>query len=245
GGAGPLHACELAAALRIPRVLIPATPGVLSALGMLLADTLKDYVRTIMVPAEESQQLVNSTLAELEEIGRRDLAREGILAEQIVIEPSLDLRYVGQSYELNIPFEGDMLDASAAFHRAHERRFGYSDPNERIQVVNVRLKARGLNTYPALERQEVVANVSPTPAMMRRVVFASEERLTRQNIPIYERATLRPGASFSGPAIVTQYDTTTLIPPEWYARVDGVGNLIIERVEEQNNNEEHVRGESD
>src|SRR5579859_1292093 len=245
GGAGPLHACELAAALRIPRVLIPATPGVLSALGMLLADTLKDYVRTIMVPAEESQKLVNSTLAELEEIGRRDLAREGIPAEQIVIEPSLDLRYVGQSYELNIPFEGDMVDASAAFHRAHERRFGYSDPNERIQVVNVRLKARGLNTYPALERQEVVANVSPTPAMMRRVVFASEERLTRQNIPIYERATLRPGASFSGPAIVTQYDTTTLIPPEWYARVDGVGNLIIERVEEQNNNEEHVRGESD
>ncbi|HLZ58351.1 MAG TPA: hydantoinase/oxoprolinase family protein, partial [Ktedonosporobacter sp.] len=153
GGAGPLHACELAAALRIPRVLIPATPGVLSALGMLLADTLKDYVRTIMVPAEESQKLVNSTLAELEEIGRRDLAREGIPAEQIVIEPSLDLRYVGQSYELNIPFEGDMVDASAAFHRAHERRFGYSDPNERIQVVNVRLKARGLNTYPALERQ--------------------------------------------------------------------------------------------
>jgi N-methylhydantoinase A len=245
GGAGPLHACDLAAALRIPRVLIPTTPGVLSALGMLLADTLKDYVRTIMIPAEESQQLVRSTLAELEEMGRRDLAREGISAEQIVIEPSLDLRYVGQSYELNIPFEGDMVDASAAFHRAHEQRFGYNDPNERIEVVNVRLKARGLNTYPALERQEVVENFTPAPAMMRRVVFASRGGPVRQNIPVYERAALRPGASFSGPAIVTQYDTTTLIPPAWYARVDGIGNLIIELVEEQSSNEDHVRSESD
>lgn len=244
GGAGPLHACELADALHIPRVLIPATPGVLSALGMLLADTLKDYVRTIMVPVEESQQLVSATLVELEEMGRRDLASEGVSAEQIVIETSLDLRYVGQSYELNIPFEGDMLDASAAFHQAHERRFGYSDPNERVQVVNVRLKARGLNTYPALERLEVVTQFSPEPAMMRDVVFAQGDGLTRESIPIYERATLCSGASFSGPAIVTQYDTTTLVPPEWYARVDGVGNLIIERVEEQDSNEDHVYSQS-
>ena len=244
GGAGPLHACELAVALRIPRVLIPARPGVLSALGMLLADTLKDYVRTIMVPAEEAEELVSSTLIELEEMGRSDLAREGIPPEQIVIEPSLDLRYVGQSYELSIPFEGTMFDMSNNFHRAHEQRFGYNDPNERVQVVNVRLKARGLNQYPGLERQEVEENISITPAMIRKVVFAGPDGLTRQSIPVYERDALRPGASFSGPALVTQYDTTTVIPPQWNARVDAVDNLIIERVEEQNSDEEHVRGES-
>ena len=245
GGAGPLHACELAAALRIPRVLIPAQPGVLSALGMLLADTLKDYVRTIMVAAEEAQELVSSTLVELQEMGRRDLAQEGIPAEQIVIEPFLDLRYVGQSYELTIPFAGTMIDASDSFHQEHERRFGYSDPNERVQVVNVRLKARGLNPYPALEPQEVLGNISVVPAMTRSVVFASVDGLTRQSIPVYERTALRPGASFLGPALVTQYDTTTVVPPEWDARIDAVGNLIIERVEEQNSDEGHVRGESD
>ncbi len=232
GGAGPLHACELAAALRIPRVLIPASPGVLSALGMLLADTLKDYVRTLMVPAEEAHELVSATLIELEEMGRRDLARESIPSERIVIEPFLDLRYRGQSYELTIPFEGNMVDASASFHRTHEQRFGYSDPNERVQVVNVRLKARGLNPSTALERQEVRENISAVPITMRSVVFASADGLMRENTPVYERAALHPGASFSGPAIVTQYDTTTVIPPEWNARIDAVSNLIIERVEE-------------
>jgi N-methylhydantoinase A len=231
GGAGPLHACELAAALRIPRVLIPASPGVLSALGMLLADTLKDYVRTIMVPAEEAQELVNSTLRELEEMGRHDLAREGIPSERIVIESFLDLRYRGQSYELTIPFEGNMLDASTSFHRTHEQRFSYSDPNERVQIVNVRLKARGLNPFAALERQEVEENISAVPVTMRNVVFAGGDGPTREETAVYERASLRPGMSFSGPAIVTQYDTTTVVPPEWNARIDAVGNLLIERVE--------------
>src|SRR5579885_1756091 len=232
GGAGPLHACELAAALRIPRVLIPTTPGVLSALGMLVADTLKDYVRTIMVPAEGAQEVAVSTLAELEQQGRNDLLQEGIAAERIVIEQYLDLRYVGQSYELVVPFEGSIAQAVESFHAAHEQRFGYNDPAERVQVVNVRLKARGQAQHPELERKERVSGATAQPAFMRSAMFASPSGPIACEVPIYERASLVPGATLKGPAIVSQYDTTTVIPLGWGARVDGVSNLIIEQTEE-------------
>jgi N-methylhydantoinase A len=233
GGAGPSHACELASALRIPRVLIPTTPGVLSALGTLIADTLKDYVRTVMVPIEEAQDVVLSTLAALEVQGRSDLAQEGVPADKMVIERYLDLRYVGQSYELTIPFEGDMLRAANDFHAAHERRFGYSDPNERVQVVNVRLKARGVATSPPLERQEVVSGKTVEPVMTRRVVFAQMDSPVTYEVPIYERTDLQPGSVFTGPAIIMQYDTTTVVPPEWSGRVDAVSNIILEFTEER------------
>ncbi len=232
GGAGPLHACELAMALRIPRVLISQTPGVLSALGMLIADTLKDYVRTVMVAVEKAQDVVSSAIAELEAQGRSDLTQEGIVAEKISIERYLDLRYVGQSYELTIPFEDDVVHAANDFHAAHERRFGYCDPNERVQVVNVRLKARGLTTHPELEVQEVVRDAVVEPAMTRNVIFAGEDGPVSHDVPVYERSSLRPGMAIAGPAIITQYDTTTVVPPEWSVRVDTVGNLIIEAVEE-------------
>jgi N-methylhydantoinase A len=232
GGAGPLHACELAAALRIPRVLIPATPGVLSALGTLIADTLKDYVRTVMVLIEEAQDVVSTVFSALEEQGRGDLAHEHVSADDIVIERYLDLRYVGQSYELTIPFDGDCARAAQNFHAAHERRFGYSDPNERVQVVNVRLKARGLAHSPVLQREETVAGSSAEPVMTHDVIFAGENGPVVHKVPVYERAILHAGEVLTGPAIITQYDTTTVVPPEWSVQVDAVSNLIIECTEE-------------
>ncbi|MBA2677075.1 MAG: hydantoinase/oxoprolinase family protein, partial [Ktedonobacteraceae bacterium] len=232
GGAGPLHACELAAALRIPRVLVPMSPGVLSALGMLIADTLKDYVRTIMVPVEESYDAVHAAMTELEEQGRNDLAREGISSEKIIIERYLDLRYIGQSYELTIPFEDDMGHSTNDFHSTHDRRFGYSDPNERVQVVNVRLKARGLTTHPELEVQEVVRGAVAEPTMTRNVTFEDVDSSMEHDVPVYERQSLRPGMMLVGPAIITQYDTTTVVPPTWSVQIDAIGNLVIERVEE-------------
>ncbi|MBO0792957.1 MAG: hydantoinase/oxoprolinase family protein [Ktedonobacteraceae bacterium] len=231
GGAGPLHACELAAALRIPRVLIPTVPGVLSALGMLVADTLKDYVRTVMVPAEEAQEIVTSTLALLEEQGRQDLRREGIAASDIVIERYLDLRYVGQSYELTIPFAGDVATAAHEFHAAHNQRFGYSDPNERVQVVNVRLKARGLASKPELEKHDIQEGAIVTPTGQREVLFSGPTGVDAHQAPVYDRALLPAGVALKGPAIITQYDTTTVLPPDWHARVDAIGNLILEQGE--------------
>lgn len=235
GGAGPLHACELAAALRIPRVLVPTIPGVLSALGTLVADTLKDYVRTVMLDAPQADETINRVLTELEEQGRRDLEREGIAPERIMLERYLDMRYVGQSYELVVPFEGDRAAAVERFHAAHERRFGYSDPEEPVQIVNVRLKARGVDTHPVLERREVVKDAKAVPTGTQTVIFADATSATgwrTYEAARYERANLLPGTTFNGPAIVTQYDTTTVLPPNWRAFVDAVDNLILVRHDE-------------
>lgn len=229
GGAGPLHACELAAALRIPRVLVPSTPGVLSALGMLAADILKDYVQTIMVPAEEASGKVEPVFAELEARGRDDLRREGVDLGRTVIERYLDLRYVGQSYELVVPYAGDLSAAIDGFHAAHDRRFGYSDPGEHVQVVNVRLKARGLADKPQIERGEIDSNATVEPAERRAVVFGSDGSATTHDTPIFDRATLSPGSVVYGPAIVTQYDTTTVLPPGWRLSVDATRSLIAEQ----------------
>ncbi len=232
GGAGPLHACELASSLRIPRVLIPTIPGVLSALGMLVADTIKDYVRTIMARAEQAEDKVASVFTELEQQGRNELAQEGIPEAKIVLERYLDLRYSGQSYELVIPFEHNIAQAVELFHRTHEQRFGYNDPNEQVHVVNVRLKARGLTTQPVLETQAVTHGAKATPYNTQHTVFATASGYSTFNTPIYDRATLVPGVEIAGPAIITQYDTTTILPPGWYAQIDAVRNLIVKFVEE-------------
>ncbi|MFL5700796.1 MAG: hydantoinase/oxoprolinase family protein, partial [Ktedonobacteraceae bacterium] len=172
-------------------------------------------------------------LSELEEQGRAELAQEGFSSEQVTLEPALDLRYVGHSYELSVPFEGDIERAVMHFHEAHEKRFGYNDPRERVQVVNVRLKARGAATRPVLERQEGHKGATATPAESRSVVFAGPDGATTHDTAVYEREKLVPGVTIKGPAIVTQYDTTTVLPPKWQARVDAIGNLIAERVEKE------------
>jgi len=230
GGAGPLHACELAAALRIPRVLIPTSPGVLSALGMLIADTLKDYVRTVMTLSEDAREVITSTFAALEEQGRRDLLQEEIPVERIAIERYLDLRYVGQSYELTIPFAEELAQAVNDFHAEHERRFGYSDPDERVQVVNVRLKARGIADRPIFEQQEIVQHTTAKPTTRRGVIFATSAGVVAHQVAVYERSALQPGSVLTGPALIIQYDTTTLVPPQWHMRVDAFSNLIIEPI---------------
>ncbi len=225
GGAGPLHACELAAALQIPKVLIPATPGVLSALGMLVADIIKDYVRTIMIPAEEAQDRVEMVFAELEQQGQADLAREGFAPEQVTLERFLDLRYVGQSYEIVVPFDAEVTEAVANFHAAHERRFGYNNPRERVQVVNVRVKAHSSPARPVLEKIDAGTHKTLTPKAFRPVIF-NPAGATPQDTAVYARGELMPGLSFAGPAIVTQYDTTTVLPPGWLAEIDAYGNII-------------------
>jgi N-methylhydantoinase A len=229
GGAGPLHACELASALRIPRVLVPSTPGVLSALGMLAADILKDYVRTVMVASDAADGVVESVFAEQDARGRGELALEGLPPERIIIERYLDLRYVGQSYELVVPYQGDLAAAISGFHAAHDRRFGYSDPTERVQVVNVRLKARGLAERPEIARVPLNPTATAQPTSTRTVIFAGASGAEAHETPIYAREQFVPGVAFDGPAVITQYDTTTVLPPGWRALVDETGNLVLVR----------------
>ena len=184
-----------------------------------------------MVHSQGAHETVEKAFSELEEQGRAELAQEGFSSEQVTVEPSLDLRYVGQSYELTVPFEGDVERAVTHFHAAHEKRFGYNDPRERVQVVNVRLKARGTAMRPVLERHEENKGATATPTETRSAVFAGPDGATSHDTAVYEREKLMPGVTIKGPAIVTQYDTTTVLPPEWRAQIDAIGNLIAERVE--------------
>ncbi|HWZ55919.1 MAG TPA: hydantoinase/oxoprolinase family protein [Verrucomicrobiae bacterium] len=225
GGAGALHACELAAALEIPRVLVPCFPGALSALGILRADVTKDLSRTVRLLAKSSEgarPTLAREFAALEREGRTQMAAEGFPGGSLQIRRYLDVRYSGQSYELNVPFDGDYV---AAFHRAHDQRYGYFDRRRACEIVNIRARFEGRTpkfSLPKLRRG------SPDPAAAR--VGKSPVRFQGQKMlsPIYDRSRLLAGNRLRGPAIVTEYSATTLIAPEWSGRVDAIGNIILE-----------------
>lgn len=238
GGAGPLHACELAATLRIPRVLIPPHPGVLSALGMILTDVVKDYSQTVMLRAGSAAadvETLKRLLAPLYERARTDLHAEGLDDDEIELHPALDMRYVGQSYELTIG-PGELWTREtqyiAAFHEAHRQRFSYASEGEPVEIVNLRLKALGRTAKPRFLRQPT-GGLDPKAAHAgyKQVYFAGAGT-PRASRPIYtalyERQGLKPGNMVVGPAIIFQLDTTTVVPPDWAATVDGWGNLIVE-----------------
>jgi N-methylhydantoinase A len=225
GGAGGLHACELAAALDIPRVLVPCFPGGLSALGILRADVTKDVSRTIRWEIRNTREAathLRGAFAALKSEGLRQMLAEGFSGRSVQIHFSIDMRYAGQSFELNVPFAGDFM---AAFHRAHEKRYGYSDRTRGCEVVNVRARFTGRTPKPDLPvwksggRRAAVAIISKAPAHLHG---------RRQMTNLYDRSRLRAGNRIVGPAIVTEYSATTFLPPEWFGHVDRNGNLILE-----------------
>jgi N-methylhydantoinase A len=237
GGAGPLHACELANAMRIPRVLVPATPGVLSAYGMLAADLRKDYVQTVMLSPDADTGGLQPVFEEMMEQGRREILAEGVEPDRIEIEPYLDMRYRGQSYELTVPYSGSINDAALEFHAAHQVRFGYSDPDEPVQIVNARVKAFGRAERPEIAYTPFETETVVEPDYIREVVFAGQNSAETRSTGIYDRSNLPAGSRIHGPAIVTQYDTTTVLPPGWSAMVDSTGNVIAEPVEMERDND--------
>jgi N-methylhydantoinase A len=225
GGAGPLHACELAAGLRMPRVLVPKFPGALSALGILRADVVKDLSQTVRFRVEnlrQAQKALRRAFAALDRRGALEMKREGFARAKIRSAGSLDLRYVGQAYELAVPAAGNFVKK---FHRAHARRYGYADPARPVEVVTVRARFTGAIPKPELFRSERLRPLPrPRPASQRRAFFAAHPLASA----VYDRAKLRPGHSFPGPAIVTEYSATTVVPPGWRARLDAFENLILE-----------------
>ena len=229
GGAGGLHGCDLAAGLRIPQVLVPRLPGGLSALGILRADVVKEYVRTVQLdvrmPAAARQ--LAAAFAAVERDGARELAAEGFrLRAQLRVERMLDCRYAGQGYELTIPAGPSGEDVVAAFHRAHQQRYGHSDPARPVEVVNVRVRMAGLTPKPGLPRER---GAGPSAARAR----AGKERIFVRGRSIsasfYDRSLLRPGNLLQGPAVITEYGATTFLPPGWRCRVDAFGNLLLRR----------------
>ncbi len=213
GGAGGLHACALAAALRIPRVLVPLHPGALSALGILLSDVVKDYSRTVMLPPGDRS--LSARFAEIEREGREEMRREGF-ATGLKVARSADLRYVGQGYELNVPWSAKISDA---FHRAHEARYGYADRARPVEVVNIRVRLKA--------RQQARATTSRQrfrPGNGRQALAGQAGGSYR----LYQRELLRPGDRFAGPAIIAEYSATTFLPAGFRASVDPWGNMLLE-----------------
>jgi N-methylhydantoinase A len=229
GGAGPLHACDLAELLSIPRVLVPRFPGVLSALGMVVAPVTRSFIATVMLPVngDEFASTLDRQVKELLENARAALSADGYDVRRLHADISLSMRYAGQSYELNVPQPRSRgrrpIDATAwrnAFHDAHRQRYGHADPNRPVEAVSLFVRAvlppPRVDLHPQFEDGE--ARIGSAAVWFDR----------RRRAAIMLRERLRPGDTFAGPAIVPQMDATTVVPPGWRARVDDAANLILE-----------------
>jgi N-methylhydantoinase A len=215
GGGGPLHACALARALQVPRVMVPALPGALSAVGILLADTVREYSRTVMKGIDAE---LEDVFAELEAQGRAEFAKDGL---EGVSMRSVDLRYAGQGYELNVAHGRGM---AAAFHALHKRRYGFANEGGRLEIVNVRVRLVAAAEPFEAEKSEMVDGDGSAALMGERpVYFDGVAHATR----LYERDRLRAGDVLAGPAIVSEYSSATIVPPGDVLRVDVWGNLVI------------------
>jgi N-methylhydantoinase A len=218
GGAGPLHACSMARSLRIPRVLVPRMPGALSALGILMADTVRDYSRTVMLDVTDHASLAAS-FAMLEKRALDELLASGLSGD---LKRSIDLRYMGQGYELSVPFGDRHVDD---FHALHHKRYGYSNFETAVEVVNVRVRVTVPNAPVHLATQTLVPGDGAQAILkMRRMYFDG----TWQDSTVYQRELLRAGDTLFGPALIAEYSSTTVLPPDCTASVDTYGNLVIE-----------------
>jgi N-methylhydantoinase A len=204
-------------------LLIPRSPGIFSATGLLTTDLKRDTATTVMRRLDDLDHgEVATTFARLEEDGRAELEREGLGADSIEFLRQIDLRYVGQSYELTIPAGDDLLER---FHAEHDRTYGFAAPNEPVEVVSLRLTSIGRIAKPPLRRLH--AGETPAPKERRMVYFG--EAGDYVDCPIYDRYGLPAGATLLGPAVVEEFDSTTVVHPGFTVRVDEVGNLVIER----------------
>lgn len=231
GGAGPMMACYLAKALNVQRLLVPTTPGVLSALGGLVADIKNDFVSTVYSALDET------TIAGLSGVvsGLEQKARAWLRAEtsadgdkEADIALSAEMRYHGQSFEIDTPLqprwlaERDLAAIRSAFHAEHERIYGHADAAGAVQIVAVRLVIAARTPKPELRRIES-SSASPQALLIKPVWMEGRMR----DVPVYQRRDLLAGQRFAGPAIVAQDDTTTCVLPGFEAMVDVFGNLEL------------------
>lgn len=221
GGAGGMHACEIARRLDIRTIIVPRYAGVLSAYGMLVADVVRDYSASVLTASHQiSFADLQNQLAPLLDRASRELESEGFGKRARAIEAHLDVRYVGQSYEITVPFGRDYRQA---FDRLHGKRFGYADPKRPTEIVNVRVTAAGLTQKPALPFTKP-RRVSRPPIAARRPGRFDGRSVS---MALYRWESLAPGASAQGPAVVTGGEATVVVPPKFSFSVDGFGNVLI------------------
>jgi N-methylhydantoinase A len=230
GGAGPMHAADIAAELGIGRVVLPPLPGVFSALGICISDAVHDVVRTVAVAAEPAaDEDVRRELADLERAAAARLDELAIAPERRRLERSLDMCYRGQNFTLAVPTaagEG-LATARARFDALHEARYGYASAGEPVEVVNVHVRAVGRIGAAVAPRGAAPAQDAPVPAERARAVWDGAGSQPRET-PCHARAALAPGHRFQGPALVRSDDATVAVPPGWAARVDPHDNLVLE-----------------
>jgi N-methylhydantoinase A len=237
GGSGPVHAVELARSLDMQRVVVPISPGLFSAFGLLFADLEHHYVQTFFRPTRALDLAeLNARLTDLEQQARATLGAEGYPSERIGLRRQADLRYAGQSFELTVPLEAGQLDQAAverlreAFGLEHQRTYGHrGEPDQPIDLVNLRLTAAGLPLRPRLPADEQLRRAgrplgSGRAAGSRLAYFGPYGALAT---PVVERAALADGVQ-AGPLIVEEYDATTVVPPGCTAGLDAWGNIVIE-----------------
>jgi N-methylhydantoinase A len=222
GGAGGLHACALAESLSIPHVIVPAFPGALSALGILASDVVKDYSRTVLwrMKKEIPYEKISQEFAKLEEAAKADFAAESWQGRPTCIR-SVDVRYRGQGYELNLALTKTLL---REFEQEHHRRYGYTHPGREIELVTLRLRAV-LKTRVGTLASGRSGRAKPgrLSSPDEQVVFDGKKQKTK----IYEREELTSNRTYKGPAVVTEYSATTVIPPGRRFQIDKAANLII------------------
>jgi len=231
GGAGPVHGAALAAEMGMAEVLVPETPGVLAAFGLLAAAIEHHHARTLQARTDAADlDAVNRCLGELDAAGRGRMREEGVSPDQVRVAYGADMRYVGQAYELEVPItvpvaRERMPEILAAFHAVHERVYGYARTQQPVEFVNF----RAVHTYPL--PRPVVAPAARATGSLADAGLGERRAYFGAFVPtaIYERARLPLGARLAGPAIVEQSDTTTVIPPGVTALVDNVGNLRLRR----------------
>lgn len=237
GGAGPVHAAAMAQDLHMAGVLIPAHPGVLSALGLLMADVRHDHVRSHLAELSVLDvATVTSIVEDLSAAARAELEEEGFTEATIELDPSLDMRYRGQGYELRVPVTMAMLQESGfgavrkAFDVEHQERFGHSAPDEPVEVVSYRMTGRGVVPEVRLVEHQATGRAVQDAVVGNRPARFAEDMV---DTPVYARELLDVGHEFEGPAIVDQKDTTVVVLPGQKALVDAYLNILITSVQQQ------------
>lgn len=224
GGAGGMHAAEIASHLQIARIIVPKNAGVLSALGLLLADSIKDYSQSILNTAEKTtKDELDSLFNNLHKKSLKEMKEEGFTQERVKILPFLDLRYLGQSYEITIAYRNNFV---SDFHKAHQKIYSYHHPQRAVEIVNIRVKAVGLSKKINLKRLPK-GDAKPQRALLKKQNLYYEGK--KYLAPVFKRSLLLPGDKVSGPALVVDRESTTFLPASFYLEVDGFLNLIIQK----------------
>lgn len=242
GGAGPLHAVHLAQEMGIRTVLIPPAPGALCALGLLTADIKKSYVRTAIASYDEmTPEQINAVMSSLRDEGSAWLDSEKVPSERRKFHGIAEMRYVGQNYELQVEIPTENITASDIekmkqdFFVAHEKNYGYYNPNAPVQFVNFRCEATGIVKKPNLAELETTLDDPSKAEIGRRVVHFEESGAV--DCPVYDRAKFGRAKRVNGPCIIEQMDSTTVVPPNTWFSIDKFGNLIIRAFDEDQDKE--------